>query len=565
MSPTLAEITAQLTGPGAPFELVVEEVGGRPQTNFKNRERSLREKVANAAQRGDAECMVYGERRISYADFGRGVWGAARGLREHGFGRGDRLAVLSYNCPEWISALFGATSLGGVGVGLNGWWASEELDYGLRDSGSRVLVVDERLWPRVEKVAREAPDLETIFYIGDDAPPGTLPIQSILEPCDEIPEDPIDEDDPWVILYTSGTTGRSKGCITTHRGTIAQVLGIGFNRISTAILDGSLPSPDEGQTVSLLSSPLFHVGGLHSNVCTLLSAGARMVFMEGRFDPEKVLRLIEQERVANWGAIPTMLHRVVHHEKIRDFDLSCLKGISFGGAPTAPETVEKALEVLPIKPSFANAYGLTETHGVATACGGKAFLERKTSAGMPIPVLDLEIRAENGEVCEPGTLGEVCFRGPTITPGYWNRADATAETVVDGWLLTGDLGYIDDEGFLFVVDRAKDMILRGGENVYCMEIENCLADHPEIDEAALVGVPDAELGERVKAVVRRVDGSDLSEDAVRAHVAAHMASFKVPEFVEFIDRPLPRNPSGKILKTELRGQASRFAEEPAPE
>ena len=561
MAESLAEIRAQLTAHGAPFELVVEEVGGRPQQNFKNRQPSLRDLVQTAAARGDADCMVYGERRISYADFARLCWGAARALRdEHGFGGGDRLAVLSYNCPEWIVALFGATSLGGIGVGLNGWWAAEELDYGLRDSGAKALVVDERLWPRVEQVAREAPDLERIFYIGESPPPGTLPIGELLRPCDTVPDEPIAEDDPWVILYTSGTTGRAKGCITTHRGTIAQVLGILFARVCTAAADGeAAPAGDAGQTVSLLSSPLFHVGGLHSNVCALLTAGARMVFLEGRFDPEKVMALVERERVQSWGAIPTMLHRVVHHPKVGDYDLSSLKAISFGGAPTAPETIEKAQEVLPIEPSFANAYGLTETHGVATTCGGRALLERKTSAGLPIPALDLEIRDEQGRPVAPGQLGEVCFRGPSVTPGYWNRPDASAETVQDGWLLTGDLGYCDDDGFLYVVDRAKDMILRGGENVYCVEIENCLADHPEIDEAAIVGVPDAELGERVKAVVRRVPGSELGEDAVRAHVAAHMASFKVPEFVEFVDAPLPRNASGKLLKTELRGQASRFA------
>jgi long-chain acyl-CoA synthetase len=477
MAESLAEIRRQLSGAGAPFELTLEEVGGRPQWNFKNRLRSLRELVQTAAARGEADCMVYGGRRISYAEFARLCWGAARALRdEHGFGAGDRLAVLSYNCPEWIVALFGATSLGGIGVGLNGWWAAEELDYGLRDSGAKALVVDERLWPRVEPVAREAPELERIFYIGPDPPPGTLPIAELLQPCDAVPDEPIAEDDPWVILYTSGTTGRSKGCITTQRGTIAQVLGILFARVASALADGDPASAGAGgksQTISLLSSPLFHVGGLHSNVCALLSAGARMVFLEGRFDPEKLMALVEREKVQTWGAIPTMLHRVVNHPKVRDYDLSSLSAISFGGAPTAPETIEKAQQVLPIEPSFANAYGLTETHGVATTCSGRAFLERKTSAGLPIPVLELEVRDEQGRPLAAGQLGEVCFRGPTITPGYWNRPDASAEAVRDGWLLTGDLGYCDDDGFLYVVDRAKDMILRGGENVYCVEIENC--------------------------------------------------------------------------------------------
>jgi long-chain acyl-CoA synthetase len=560
MPPSADQVLQQLTGPGGPFEVVEEEVGGRLQKNFKNRERSLREKIQNCALRGDATCMRYGDQCISYAEFAQQVWGAAAALEAQGFQKGDRLAVLSYNCPEWISTLFGATSLGGIGVGLNGWWAAEELDYGLRDSGSRVLVVDERLWPRVESVAREVPTLETIYYIGDEPPPGTRPIAELMQPSDRVPSVPIDEDDPFVILYTSGTTGRSKGCITTHRGTIAQVIGILYQQISRALLDGAVPAQGGGgQIAALLSSPLFHVGGLHSNVCTLLTGGAKMVFLEGRFDPEQVMRLVQDEQIQNWAAIPTMLHRVVHHEKVRDYDLSSLRSVSFGGAPTAPETIEKAREVLPIEPAFANAYGLTETHGVATACGGKALLEKKTSAGTAIPVLDLEIRDEDGKPVGPGQLGEVCFRGATITPGYWNRPDATAETVVDGWLLTGDLGYRDEDGFLFVVDRAKDMILRGGENVYCVEIENCLAEHPEIDEAAVVGVPDAELGERVKAVVRRTPGSALDEDSVRRHVAAHLASFKVPEFVEFITDPLPRNASGKILKTELRGEASLFS------
>jgi steroid-24-oyl-CoA synthetase len=552
------EVVRNLTGPGAPFEVVVETVGGRPMKTFKNRERSLREKVAAAAQRGDVDFLVQGDRRVSYGEFGRRAWGAARALtREHGLAKGDRVAILSYNCPDWIIALFGATSAGAIAVGLNGWWAAEELEYGLADSGSRFLVVDERLYPRVEPFVRRLGHVEKIFYIGDDAPRGTVPIAELLDPHDAPPEVAIDEDDPFVILYTSGTTGRSKGCITTHRGTIAQVTGILFANLVNAAISGRSPLPTGGgQAASLLTSPLFHVGGLHSIVCTQMTIGAKLVFNRGRFDAEEALQLIEREKITIWSAIPTMLHRVVHHPKVADYDLSTLRGISFGGAPTPPETIERAREVLPIEPTFANAYGLTETHGVATVNGGKDVLERKTSVGRPLPIIDMKIADPDGKELPDGQLGELLIYGPTITPGYWNRPDATAETVRDGWLHTGDLGYRDGEGFYFVVDRAKDMILRGGENVYCTEIENCLADHAEIDEAAVVGVPDAELGERVKAIVRRTPGSALSEAAVRAHVAAHLASFKVPEFVEFTDEPLPRNPAGKLLKNVLRGSGA---------
>jgi len=558
MTQSYAELVHGLTGPGAPFEVVTEIVHGREMKTFRHRERSLREKVANAAARGDLDFLVQGDQRLSYGEFARRCWGAAHALRrDHGLARGDRLAVLSYNCPEWLVALFGATSAGGVAVGLNGWWTTEEIRYGLEDSGSRYLVVDERLYPRVEPLVGEIPSLEQVFYIGDTPPKGTVPVAEILEPDDEVPQTPIAEDDPFVILYTSGTTGRSKGCITTHRGTIAQVTGIIFANVVGAALSGRELIPSRGdQPAALLTSPLFHVGGLHSNFCTSLTIGAKVVFNRGKFDPEEVMQLIQDERIANWGAIPTMLHRVVHHPRVREYDLSSLRGVSFGGAPTAPETIDKAREVLPVEPSFANAYGLTETCGVATVNGGKDLLGRKTSIGRPLPVLDMKIVDPDGKELPDGQLGELVIYGPTITTGYWNRPEATEDTVREGWLQTGDLGYRDDEGFYYVVDRAKDMILRGGENVYCTEIENCLADHPEIDEAAVVGVADAELGERVKAIVRRVPGSTLDEGAVCRHVGEHLARFKVPEFVEFVDEALPRNAAGKLLKNALRGKGA---------
>jgi long-chain acyl-CoA synthetase len=551
------EIVARLTAPGAPFELARETIRGRECRVFAKRERSMREKVELAGRRGDTECMIYGERRISYGEFARLVWGAARSLtRDHGLARGDRLAVLSYNCPDWILALFGAVSAGGIGVGLNGWWATEEIAYGLEDSGSRFLVVDERLFPRVEPLLGRMRGLEKVFFVGERPPRGTLSIEELLVPWDAPPAQPIAEDDPFVLLYTSGTTGRSKACITTHRGTIAQVQGVLFANAVAALMAGKELRASGGAPVALLTSPLFHVGGLHSGVCSQLSVGAKIVFHPGRFDAEQVMRLIERERVTAWGAIPTLLHRVVHHPKVRDYDLSSLRSISFGGAPTPPETIEKAREVFAIEPIFANVYGLTETHGVATVNGGKDLLGRKTSVGRPLPMVEMKIVDAEGKELPDGRMGEILVGGPTVTPGYWNRPEASAEAVRGGWLHTGDLGIRDAEGFYYVVDRAKDMIIRGGENVYCTEIEHCLADHPEIDEAAVVGVPDTELGERVKAIVRRVPGSQLGEHEVRRHVAAHLASFKVPELVEFVSDPLPRNPAGKLLKNLLRGTGS---------
>jgi long-chain acyl-CoA synthetase len=553
--PTYEQVVAQLTGPGAPFEIVTESVDGRPQKNWKNRERSMREKIRNVGLRGDVVAMAYGDRRISYGDLTRHVWGAANALTgEHGLRKGDRVAILAMNSPDWLIALFGATSAGGIAVGMNGWWAPEEIEYGLNDSGSRYLVVDERLWPRVEPLAGKLPHLEKIFYLGANPPRGTISLSELLKPSEQEPTVEIEENHPFVILYTSGTTGRPKGCITTHRGTIAQVVGIVFAGLAGALMGGTSPIPTAGgQPTNLLTTPLFHVGGLHSVVCTALTAGAKLVFLEGKFDPVKVMQTIERERVTMWSSVPTMLHRVVHHDDVPKYDLSSLVAVSFGAAPISRETLTRAREVLPVKENYTNAYGLTETHGVATVNGGKDLLGRGNSIGRPLPILDMQVGDPQGRPVRDGELGEIQIYGPTITPGYWNRPEATAETVVEGWLRTGDLGTRDGEGFFFIADRAKDMIIRGGENVYCTEIENVLADHPEIDEACVIGVPDPELGERVKAIVYRVPGSKLEADAVRRHVAAHMAHFKVPELVEFTDKPLPRNPAGKLLKNVFRG------------
>jgi long-chain acyl-CoA synthetase len=566
--PTYLEAVAMLTGAGGPFEIETAEVDGRPMRLWKNRERSMREKVANAGLRGDADFLVQGDRRISYGEFAQRVWGTAKVLTsDYGFAKGDRLAVLSYNCPEWLIALFGAVSAGGVGVGLNGWWTTEEIEYGLRDSGSKILIVDERLYPRAEPVIEKIDTLETVLYIGDHAPKGTVPVEDVIVPHDTPPDTPIAEDDAFVILYTSGTTGRPKGCITTHRGTIAQVTGILFSTVVGALTGASAARPEEQRAdkstlVNLMSSPLFHVGGLHSSFCAGMTAGAKLVFTEGRFDPEQVMQLIQDEKVMNWGAIPTMLHRVVHHAKVADYDLSSLRAVSFGGAPTPAETIEKAREVLPIEPSFTNAYGLTETHGVATVNAGKNLLDKMSSVGRPMPLLDLVIRGEDGEPLARGELGELTFFGPLVTPGYWNRPEATAETVRDGWLHTGDLGYEDEDGFFYVVDRAKDMIIRGGENVYCAEIEACLADHPAVDEAAIIADPCPDLGERVHAVVVVHDGSKVSDAELQSHVGAHLAPFKVPERFTYRAERLPRNPAGKILKNLLRGEgAVPFAQE----
>ncbi|MCP4040120.1 MAG: acyl--CoA ligase, partial [bacterium] len=329
---------AKLTAPGSPFELRVEQVGGIPIRNFVSRPRSLRELVAGAGQRGDVEFLVQGDRRLSYGDFARLVWGTAAQLEAQGLRRGDRVGILAYNSVDFVISVFAIASLGGIAVALNGWWVKDELEYALRDSGSRFLIVDDRLFARVAGFLGQCGDLEKTFFLGSGpAPKGTISMREVIVPSSQAPTVEIDEDDGFVILYTSGTTGRPKGCITTHRGTITQVMGILLHGMLSSALGEPSPLPADGsQPTSLMTAPLFHVAGIHTGVCTAMAAGAKVVLSEGKFDPEQVLSLIDREHVTTWSAIPTMLHRVVHCPAIKDYDLSSLVRISFGGAPTAP-------------------------------------------------------------------------------------------------------------------------------------------------------------------------------------------------------------------------------------
>ena len=568
--PTSAEVQAQLTGPGGPFEVVTEPVLGRPMRVYKQRLRSLREVPALAAARGDEQPhIVFGERRIGFSEFVSAANGVSRSLSEgFGIGRGDRVAVLSANNPEWCLTFWGTVDLGAVLVGLNGWWKADEILFGLKDSGARVLVADAARLARIADRLSECPQLETVFLVDGAQDPEDARVQRfarlLAEPGPELPSGPIDEDDPAVIFYTSGTTGRPKGAVSTHRSMVANLQNTFYNAVS-----GSLANPDAGgpavggqsQAVSLLTSPLFHVSGCHSGIVVGLAGGVRLVMPTGRFDPEDAMRLIERERVSVWAAVPTMVWRVVEHPDRHNHDLSSVTTVAYGGSPSAGELQRRVKETFPSVRTLGNAYGLTESSSVATVNYGQEFIDRPESVGRPLPVVEIRVVDDKGNEQCNGQLGEVCIRGPIVMPGYWNRPDATAEVLRDGWLFTGDLGYLDEDGYLYITDRAKDMIIRGGENVYCVEIENRLVEHPSIAEAAVVGIPHPTLGEEVKAVVRPEPGATVSADEVRAWVKKTLADFKAPAHVEFVQEPLPRNPSGKLLKNVLRGQGEvSFAE-----
>jgi long-chain acyl-CoA synthetase len=566
---TLLEAEAQLTGPGGPFEVVREVIEGVDMKVYKDRFPNLRVVAQFAMAHVDREFIVYGDRRITYGEFIR----AANSVSAHlssdaGIVSGDRVAVLSQNNPEWCMSFWGTVDVGGVLVGLNGWWKTDEIVYGLEDSGARVLVADARRFERIADLVDDLDGLERVYLV--DADPSDFGGGPKLHRFDELTTDPsdtfpdvdIDEGAPAVIFYTSGTTGKPKGAVSTHRSMIANLQNTVFTITAGSLAVGGGGAPGGGgQPIALFTSPLFHVAGCHSTLVVGMMGGMKLVMVEGRFDPEAAFRLIEDEQVQIWATVPTMIWRACEWPGRHDHDTSTVVSVSFGGSPSADELQRRIRETFPNVKSTTNAYGLTESSSVATLLTGDDALTKADSVGRPVPTVDLAIASPDGTHLGTGQTGEVLIRGPILMKEYWNKPEATSSTIRDGWLWTGDVGHLDADGYLFITDRAKDMLIRGGENVYCVEIENRLVEHPAIADAAVIGVPHHTLGEEVKAVIEVAPGQEISDDEVREWVRAGLAEFKVPTYVERVEGKLPRNASGKLLKNVLRGEGEvSFAE-----
>jgi long-chain acyl-CoA synthetase len=561
--PALAELTA----PGGAFEVVVEPVLGVPMRVYKERLRSMRELVDAADTRGGVDFLAQGERHLAYDQHNALVRRAAAGLVRGGVGHGDRVAILSANSVEWVVAFWAVAVAGAVAVPLNAWWKADELQFALEDSDAALLLCDRRRWEVVRDVVQALPALRDVYVMDLAEPqrgarPGTE--LSLDEDPGELPNVAVDEDDLLAIMYTSGTTGQPKGATITHRQALANLQNIFCAAVANTMRGNTPPAPESSaQQATLLVVPLFHVTGCFSSMTLCYASGAKLVLMPpGRFDPDAAMATIERERVTNIGGVPTVMWRILESPRFGDYDLSSVTRISYGGAPAPPELVQRIREGFPsATTTLATAYGLTETASVATSVAGTEYVSHPGSVGRPVPTVELTIVDPDGHEVPTGETGEVWLKGPTIMMrGYWNRPDASADAVTDsGWLRTGDIGKVDEDGFLYLVDRAKDMIIRGGENVYCVEVEQVLFEHPDVIDAAVVGIPHRELGEEVKAVVQRRGGAEADPDEIRAWCADRLAHFKVPAYVEVRDEPLPRNPAGKVLKSLLRGDATAFA------
>ena len=564
---SLAQAHAQLTAPGQRFEIEEKPIRGIMTRTWKNAPPTLRDIFLNGRTFKDREFLVYETDRATFESFARATIALAHQLQADGVKKGDRVAVIMRNLPEWPVAFWAGILAGAIVTPLNAWWTGPELEYGLADSGTKIAIVDDERLERIAASFANLPELEKVYVsrlAGEPADPKVARLEDVIGKVNDwgrLPEQPLpdvalDPEDDATILYTSGTTGKPKGALGTHRNMTSNIMASGIAATRNFLRAGQpLPESDPHklpQRTTLLVVPMFHATGLSATLSPALNSGGKLVLMR-RWDTEPAMALIEREKVNATGGVPTIAWQLIEHPARAKYDLSSLMTVSYGGAPSAPELVRKIVEVFPASQP-GNGWGMTETTATFTSHLGKDYENRPDSAGPPAPVGEMQIRdpADGVTVLAAGAVGELWVKGPQVVKGYWNKPQASAETFVDGWLRTGDLARIDEEGFLFIIDRAKDMLIRGGENIYCVEVENVLYDHPDVMDAALVGRPHKTLGEEPVAVVHLKPGGTAGEDELRAFVRERLAAFKVPVEVRFWPETLPRNANGKIVKTELK-------------
>jgi long-chain acyl-CoA synthetase len=545
------EAVAQVTAPGRRFALIEAEVGGRVVPVFESTPPSLRVLFELAgAGHGDKPFLVYGDERLSFA--GTVAAAGAVGhllIDRYGITPGDRVAIVMRNYPEWIQAFMAITSIGAIAVAMNAWWTTEELDYGLRDCGARLVILDEERLERMEPLRSSLDLSEVVVRAEGPVPAGVDRWEDVVDPSAALPEVAVHPDDDAIILYTSGTTGHPKGAVSTHRAVITALVAFGCR---AAVNAARFPAEREHPfpTAYILIVPLFHATGLIPVMLGCVASGSKLVVMH-KWDPERALELIERERVTALVGVPTMSWDLLQSPDFDRRDTSSLQSVGGGGAPAPPELVRRIEENFPRgRPSI--GYGMTETNAYGPQNTGDDYVRKPTSSGRAVPALAVQIQDGDGNEVPTGEVGEICFRGASLIRGYWNKPEATAETIRDGWLRSGDIGRIDDEGFVYVEDRAKDMVIRAGENVYSAEVEAAVYEVPGVREAAVFGLPHERLGEEVACAVVVDDDFDVARfDAV---LAEKLAPFMIPSRVDVRRDPLPRNANGKILKRAIRDE-----------
>lgn len=555
MTMTFQEACAAVCAPGSMFEIQETEVLGQNSKVFAGTPPNIRALFELAALRTD-EFIIFEDERWTMPRLIKMAGQIGHLLvNDLGVTKGDRVAIAMRNYPEWIAAFAAITSVGAVVVPMNAWWVTDELVFAIEDSGSKVVIADAERLQRMQGAATGAIDAKIVVARATgELPEGVLNLDAALTDGATMPEAAIDPDDDMTILYTSGTTGRPKGAVSTHRAVLSALLAFAARAAVSAVREPEDPDTvEEGgapQTAFMLCVPLFHVTGLVPVMLGSFVSGAKLV-MTYKWEPNRALELIEQERVTNFVGVPTMSWDLLEAETFAARDTSSLRSVGGGGAPMPPELVKRIDENFQRgRPGL--GYGMTETNAYGPQNAGDDFINNPKSTGRPVPIMDVKVTDPEGNDLAVGETGEIWFRSPSLIRGYWNRPEATAETIVDGWLRSGDIGHLDDEGFVYVSDRAKDMILRGGENIYCAEVEAMIYEHPAVYEAAVYGIPDERLGEELACHVMVKEGVTLEAGELQKFVGERLAKFKVPSVITIVNESLPRNASGKILKRDLR-------------
>jgi long-chain acyl-CoA synthetase len=561
--PSRADAIALLTAPGQPFELEEIDRDGRPWRVYRHAPANMAVLLRGTAAHGALDYIVFEGERLTYAEHLRLVGGLTAHLASLGVGPGDRVAVGMRNYPEFAVGFWGAVAMGAVSVPLNAWWTGPEMVYALRDSGAKVLFLDGERYERLAPHLAELPDVvATIVCRARADLAGSVTsweqLRDGFAPDSPLPDVEIAPDDLASIMYTSGTTGFPKGAMQSHRNHVTNIFNSILSGAAGAVAaSGTATAPEAAaparQPAMFSMFPFFHIGGM-SALYLAPATGMKLVTLY-KWDLDRAIDALVAEGVSAMAVVPALYRQILDSPRVHELSPEVLTGIASGGAPVPPDLITRTEVQFDAKVAPANAYGLTETTSGVVTNAGSDYFTHPDSVGRPVPGADVRIVGpDDGADRPPGQVGEIWVAGPNVVSGYWNNPEATAASFTDGWFHTGDLGYVGDDGFVYVVDRLKDVVIRGGENVYCAEVEAALFLHPDVADVAVIGLPDAALGEEVVAVVERRAGSDLTAVDLQRFAAERLARFKVPSTVVFRDDPLPRNATGKILKRDLRDE-----------
>jgi acyl-CoA synthetase (AMP-forming)/AMP-acid ligase II len=499
----------------------------------------------NVQQHRDGCAIVFGERQQNWGALQGRVARLAGGLRALGVTAGDRVAILALNSDRYLEYQVAVPWAGAVVVPLNIRWSAAENAYSLNDSGSIVLLIDDAFLKLADPIMAEAETVRTVIYIGDNptVPSGMVSYQDLIARSPAIADAGRMGDDLAGIFYTGGTTGFPKGVMLSHRGLWA----------SAAATQRLVPMT--GDDLYLHAAPMFHLADYAMTIGTMMGGSINVVIP--MFNPERVLETVEQRRITHLMLVPTMIQMTLTHPRFTATDMSSVRWLIYGASPMPEALLMQSMRALP-NCSFSQAYGQTELSPVATLLmpdyhavdGPKAG--KLASGGRATAACEVEIVDAEGNEVPRGTVGEIRVRGMNAMLGYWNKPEETAATLRDGWVYTGDAGHMDDDGFVFVVDRVKDMIVSGGENVYSAEVENAVTKHAAVAQCAVIGIPSDRWGEAVHALVILKDGQNTTAEEIIAHTHTLIANYKCPRSVEFRAEPFPLSGAGKVLKRELR-------------